>query len=117
MTSSREHRAPGRSVEWDEGVASERTVLAWERTAIASLAVAALVLRAGIVQGLLGLAIPVTALLTLAAGAEWLFSRRVYQEHDRPFARGAVLHDRAILALAAITFIAAAASVVLALGA
>ena len=103
-------------VEWDEGVASERTVLAWERTAIASLAVAALVLRAGIVEGLLGLAIPITALLVIAGAAEWLFSRRIYGEHDRPFERGAVVHDRAILALAAVTLIAAAASTALAIG-
>jgi uncharacterized membrane protein YidH (DUF202 family) len=117
MTSGREHRASGRSREWDEGVASERTVLAWERTAIASVAVAALVLRAGIVEGLLGLAIPITALLLVAGAAEWLFSRRVYREHDRPFARGAVLHDRAILALGAVTLIAAVASIPLALAA
>jgi uncharacterized membrane protein YidH (DUF202 family) len=105
-----------RSLEWDEGVASERTVLAWERTAIASIAVAALVVRAGVVEGLLGLAIPLAAVLVVAGGAEWLFSRRIYAEHDRPYEHGAVLHDRAIGALAAVTLIAAAASVVLALG-
>jgi uncharacterized membrane protein YidH (DUF202 family) len=105
----------GQAIDWDEGVASERTVLAWERTAIASVAVAALVLRAGIVDGLLGLAIPVTALLMLAGAVEWLFSRRIYLEHDRPYARGAVLHPRAIVALAAVTLTAAAASLALAL--
>ena len=107
---------PRQALEWDEGGASERTVLAWERTAIASIAVAALVLRAGIVEGLLGLAIPIAALLVLVGAAEWLFSRRVYFEHERPYAQGAVLHDRAIFALAAVTLIAAAASVALSLG-
>ena len=115
MSGERGQRGSGRSREWDEGVASERTVLAWERTAIASVAVAALVLRAGIVEGLLGLAIPIAALLVFAGGAEWLFSRRIYAEHDRPYARGAVLHDRSILALGAVTLIAAAASAALAI--
>ena len=107
---------PARELDWDEGVASERTVLAWERTAIASLAVAALLLRAGIVEGLLGLAIPITALLVIAGVAEWLFSRRIYAEHDRPYDQGALLHDRAILILGAVTLIAAAASTALAIG-
>lgn len=106
----------GRAIDWDEGVASERTVLAWERTAIASVAVAALVLRAGIVEGLLAVAIPIATVLVLAGAAEWLFSRRIYAEHDRPYAHGAVLHDRAILALGAVTVIGAAGSTVLALG-
>jgi uncharacterized membrane protein YidH (DUF202 family) len=114
--SRRGGRPSGRALEWDEAIASERTVLAWERTAIASVAVAALVLRAGIVEGLLGLAIPVAVLLVLAGVAEWLFGKHVYAEHDRPFAHGAVLHDRAIAALGAVTLIAAAASVALALG-
>jgi len=102
-------------LEWDEGGASERTVLAWERSAIASVAVAALVLRGGIVDGLLGVAIPVAALLVLCGAAEWLFSLRIYQEHDRPIGRGAVLHGRAFVALSAVTLIAAAGSVALAL--
>lgn len=104
------------ALDWDEGVASERTVLAWERTAIATIAVAALVLRAGIVERLLGLAIPITALLVVVGAVEWLFSRRVYFEHERPHAHGAVLHPRAIFVLAAVTLLAAAASTLLALG-
>jgi hypothetical protein len=54
--------------------------------------------------------------LVIAGVAEWLFSRRIYAEHDRPYARGAVLHDRAILALGAVTLIASAASAALAIG-
>jgi uncharacterized membrane protein YidH (DUF202 family) len=105
-----------RSLEWDEGVASERTVLAWERSAIASIAVAALVVRAGVVEGQLGLAIPIAALLVLAGTAEWLFSRWIYREHARPYAQGAVLHSRAILGLSATTLVAAAAAAALAAG-
>jgi uncharacterized membrane protein YidH (DUF202 family) len=108
----------GRStLSWDDGGASERTVLSWQRTAIASLAVAAFALRAGIVDGLLGLAIPIAVLMTIAAAAEWLFSLRVYGEHDRPFARGAVRHDRALLAVAIVMLVAATGSAALALNA
>jgi uncharacterized membrane protein YidH (DUF202 family) len=102
-------------IDWDDGVASERTVLAWERTAIASLAVAVLVLRAGIIDALLGLAIPVTALLVLAGAVEWLFSRNIYLGHDQSDVRGGVIHPRAIFILAAVTLAAAAASLALAL--
>jgi uncharacterized membrane protein YidH (DUF202 family) len=106
-----------RTLAWDDGAASERTVLSWQRTAISSIAVAALALRSGIEDGLLGLAIPIAVLMTLAGGAGWLFSRRVYREHDRPFAHGAVLHERALLAVACAMLIAAAGSVVLAVNA
>lgn len=113
--SARRQQGSGGSLDWDEGVASERTVLAWERTAISSLAVAALVLRAGIVSGPLGLAIPLAVLLVLAAAGEWLFSRRLHAQHDRPYRHGAVLHDREIVALASVTVVAAAGSAWLAL--
>jgi uncharacterized membrane protein YidH (DUF202 family) len=106
---------PRRSLDWDEARASERTVLAWERTAIASVAVAALVVRTGAVDGLLGLAIPIAALLVLAAVVEWFFSQRIYREHDRPYSHGAIAHDRAVVILGAVTLITAAGSAVLAL--
>lgn len=100
--------APERSLDWDDGVASERTSLSWERTALSSMVLAALVLRAGIASGPLAIAIPVAALVIGAALAEWWFSRRVYHHHDRPYALGAVLHDREMASLAAVTVIAAA---------
>jgi hypothetical protein len=53
----------------------------------------------------------------IAAVAEWLFSNRIYLEHDRPYAHGAVLHERALLGLTLLTVVAAAASLVLALAA
>jgi uncharacterized membrane protein YidH (DUF202 family) len=100
-------------IAWDRGIASERTVLAWERQAIATIALAVLVVRAGIVKSELLLAIPVGALLLLAAASEYLFSVRIYAEHDRPIEEGAILHERAIGALTALTVIAAAASIAL----
>jgi hypothetical protein len=89
--------------------------LAWQRTAIASVAVAALVVRAGIIERLLGLAIPIAALILLAAGAEWLISRRSSAEHDRPFQDGAVLHGSVFVLIGTVTLIVAGASVALAL--
>lgn len=102
-----------RALDWDEGAASERTVLAWERTAIASFAIAALVVRAGVVAGPLGLAIPTAVVLVLAGLGEWRFSRRIYAEHDQMHARGVVLHERALTSVWAATLIAALASTVL----
>jgi uncharacterized membrane protein YidH (DUF202 family) len=103
-------------IEWDDGVASERTVLAWERTAISTLAVAVLILRAGIVIGPLTIAAPVGTLLAGAAGFEWYVRRRLYLEHDRPMVEGAILHERLIVILATITLAAAAAALVLSVG-
>lgn len=104
----------GHRLDWDEGVASERTVLAWERTAISSLAVAALIVRAGIVYNLLALAIPLAAILGIAAIGEWVLSMRLSSEHDRPFEHGAILHDRALTVLALVSLTAAAGSAALA---
>ena len=61
--------------------ATERTGLAWERSAIASLAVVALIVRQGIVAGPLALAIPIAAVITglMTAGivaATWKISPR-----------------------------------------
>jgi uncharacterized membrane protein YidH (DUF202 family) len=107
----------GRSIEWDEGVASERTVLAWERTAISTLAVAALVLRAAVVHHELAVGIPLTVVLAVAGVAEWLFGHHIYDEHDRPLEQGAVLHERAIVAVGALTLLAAVVSVPLSIAA
>jgi uncharacterized membrane protein YidH (DUF202 family) len=115
--SDRGNRRGRSALAWDDGAASERTVLAWQRTAISSIAVAALALRSGIVDGLLGRAIPIAVLMTLAGAAEWLFSVRLHRDHDRPFAHGAVLHERALLAVTGAILIAAAGSAVLALNA
>jgi uncharacterized membrane protein YidH (DUF202 family) len=106
---------PPRSLEWDEGVASERTVLAWERTAIASLAVAALVVRAGVVYSLLGLAIPLAAMLVLASIGEWRFSVRIYSEHAQALEEGPVAHQRVLVVILVVTVVAAAGSATLAI--
>lgn len=99
---------PRGSLVWDRGLASERTVLAWERTAGASLVIAALIVRAGVRHDHLALAVPAAAALVLAAFAEWRHSVRIYAEHDVPLAQGAVVHEGALAAVAAITLVAAA---------
>lgn len=96
----------------DPAGAGERTALAWQRTSIASFAAALLALRAGLVDGLLGVAIAVTVLLMVAALAEWRFGARVYGERRRRKAPQA--NSRALLMVAATTLVAAVASIVLA---
>lgn len=103
--------------DWDSFGATDRTALAWQRTALATIGVAVLAVRAGIVDHVLGLALPVAALLTIAAGAEWLLAARL--THER---RGAVqpripLHARALLGIATVTCISAAGSIAIALAA
>ena len=105
-------RPPG-SLEWDAGLASERTVFAWERTAVASIAVAVLVARAGVVYDALAIAAPAATLLAVAGLAEWRHSRRIYAEHDRPFREGAPLQGRAVAAVTAVTVISAVAATAL----
>ncbi len=102
--------------EWDKGRASDRTVLAWQRTALASIAVAALALRAGVVDHILGLAIPVASLLTIAAAAEWRFGAVLYRERRRADTPRVPLHGRALLAIAAVTCCSAAGSIAIAVG-
>jgi uncharacterized membrane protein YidH (DUF202 family) len=115
MKDPRRHRATGPGG-WDEGVARERTVLSWQRTSLATIAIAVLVVRAGIVQHMLPLAIPAGALILVAGAVEWLVSFRIESDNDRPLDAGAMLHDRWIAALGLVTVIAAAASAALALG-
>jgi uncharacterized membrane protein YidH (DUF202 family) len=98
---------------WDDGTASERTMLAWHRTVIATVAIALIVLRAGIVGHQLALAIPVGALLLITAAAEWQFSLHILREHNRPFERGAILHDRVMVAVCTVTLVTAAAAAAL----
>ncbi len=107
-----EQRAP---LNWDQTEATARTLLAWQRTAIGTLAVAALVLRTGIVTGPLWLAIVIATLLVLTAGLEWLFSRRSYKLiSDAPRPPTMILHERAIIAVASVTLLAALGSIWLA---
>jgi len=91
----------------DEGLATDRTALAWERMAIANLAVAAIVIRQGIVFGPLGLATALATILILAALLQWRISARL-----KP-----TPHYRQIGALAALTLVVAVAAAVLAIAA
>jgi uncharacterized membrane protein YidH (DUF202 family) len=100
------------SQDWDQGEATERTLLAWQRTAIGTFAVAALVLRTGIATGPLWLAIVISTLLVLTAAVEWLLSRSSYAAiRDAPRAPTMVLHERAISVVASVTVLAALGSI------
>jgi len=100
---------------WDEGGASERTVLAWHRSAISLLAVAALVLRAGITGGLLAIALPLALVLAVSAAGAWWQSVRIYAHHDRPFDEGATLHETELCVLTVVTVVTAVSAAVLVL--
>jgi hypothetical protein len=96
------HKSP---TDRDEGFATDRTALAWERMAIATLAIAAIVIRQGIVNGPLGLATPLAAILIGAALLQWRLSASLGPAH----------HYRQIGALAALTMLVAAAAFVIAI--
>lgn len=97
----------------DDG-AAERTTLAWERTSVAELALAAVMVRAGIVTGELAIAIAIAALLVLGAGAQWRFAVRAYRRLGQT-AVGEGKHELALAGLAALVAISALASFVLVL--
>jgi hypothetical protein len=72
--------------------------------AVASVAVAVVIVRQGIVHGLLGLAIPLAVLLLAGAAIEWRLSTRF----------SPALHHRQIAALTALIVTVATGAVVLA---
>lgn len=90
-------------------------MLSWQRTALSTTVVALLIIRGGVVHGPVRLGLVLGIGLLGVAVSEWLFSRRIYAEHNRPQAHGAVLHPAWKGALMAVTVIAAAGSVALAL--
>jgi hypothetical protein len=64
---------------------------------------------------LLGLAIPIAGMLVLAGIGEWLFSHRIYAEHERAGEEGAAAHERALAILVGVTVLAAVGSAGLAI--
>lgn len=98
----------------DKGLATDRTALAWERMAIASVATAAIFIRQGIVHGLLGLTTALAVLLLLGALMEWRVAARL--RPSVPYGQlRAVHHRREISALAILIIVTAAGAAVLAI--
>lgn len=98
------------ATQWDSGLASERTALAWQRTATAAIALATLVLRAGIVERQVALSSAIATLLVVTAASAWLASRALGARVEPP---PAVRH-RAMLAIGVVTPVVAVGSAALA---
>jgi len=98
----------------DKGLATDRTALAWERMAIASVATAAIFIRQGIVHGLLGLTTALAVLLLLGGLMEWRVAARL--RPSVPYGQlRAAHHRREISALAILIIVTAAGAAVLAI--
>lgn len=68
----------------DPGLAIERTLMAWARTAFAFAGLAALLIRFGLNEHDIALAAPVAALALAAGLAPLWLSRRAYAERSLP---------------------------------
>ena len=94
--------------------AAARTLLSWQRTAIAGAAVAGLVTRAGITGGLLAIAIPAAALILLGTAGVWLCSLCAYRGSAPSRLRRVALLRRAGISAEVVTLISACISLALA---
>lgn len=91
-----------------QGLAAERTALAWRRTAIAAMVVAALFANHAATTGWRATAIaPIGAAVTMAAVAALCISRNRALHHGR-FGRGGSVIAATVLAVVAVAGIAAA---------
>jgi uncharacterized membrane protein YidH (DUF202 family) len=95
--------------------AAERTLLSWQRTAIGGLVIAALVVRAGLVERQLAVAVPCAVLLVLGAAAEWRLSLRIHTRGAHVEPQRSALLECAALVVTGVCAIAAGASLALAL--
>jgi uncharacterized membrane protein YidH (DUF202 family) len=93
----------------DPGLARERTGLAWQRSALALLANAALVLRAGIDLGPLAIGLAVGAVLAYGAFRAWRHGDRLYRRRMEGDLR---TDERALTRLSALSVTTAVAALV-----
>jgi uncharacterized membrane protein YidH (DUF202 family) len=69
----------------DPAFATERTALAWTRSALSVAAIGALILRAATESHLRALGYPVGALLLLGAFALWTYGNTAYRHNAAPW--------------------------------
>jgi len=103
----------------DPGLATERTALAWQRSTLSLLIIAALALRTGVQTNRLVMAGPVAVVLLTAATTAWLHGRSAYRRRaqtTRPERDRGATHPTLMRAIAAATIIAAAGSSALIVG-
>ncbi len=105
---------PGTDHPGDRGMANERTALAWQRSTLSLLVIAALAIRTGLEEKQLAIACSLAAVLLAAAVATWLHGRAAY--HRRTSSKhpdGAVTHLTLMRGITAATLVAAAGSAAL----
>jgi uncharacterized membrane protein YidH (DUF202 family) len=101
--------------ELDPTLATERTLLAWNRSALAVALIGALAIRVGAVQGSTAAYVLGGVLLTLAA-VTWAYGHAAYRESRRRMAGGQPQsRPQVIRAVAAATAVTGVAAFVLAL--
>lgn len=84
------YRTPSEERRAESGVASERTALAWMRSALAMTAIGALFLRFGSESGLPAVGYPLGAVVLLAAVAIWFLGSRGYHANLEAIQEGRV---------------------------
>lgn len=96
------------------GLANERTVLSWSRSALSLAAIGALILRFGTEHHVYALAYPVGSGVVLAAAAAWVYWNTIYSSR-RKCGRDFVVEPRALWLLAVTTAVVGVVSLLIAL--
>lgn len=93
----------------DDGLADERTTLAWQRSGLSLIVVAGLVARAALEAHALMLAIVAGGAVALLGAGAWGHGGRAYRRDRRPLAAGHLAPPVAALCIMAVATIVIAA--------
>lgn len=97
------------------GLANERTLLAWSRSALSLAAIGALTLRYGAEQHAYLFAYPVAGVALLGAIASWGYANVVYRDRRDADNLGFVAQPRALRAMAITTTLLALSAIAIAI--